>query len=323
MPFIRRIVTMTLLVLASSYLPANSPFAYAERIRLGLPSRSMGYLPLFVALRRGFFKDEAIELDLPLMLPNIAHNALLSGEIDYHGVADSALRLGAKGAPIKSIFFGTTLPNYFVMAKPQIKTVADLKGKYIGVSRFGGTTDLAVRVALQKNGVDPQKDVVLIMIGLAVTRNAALTAGSIDATIANPPDNVVLKHKGYRELLFLGDAIEFPSNGFATTDRRLSENRQQVKRLLRALYRGLQFAREHPAETIKIIESEYNIDAALARESYASLAKSVSKDGTSSEAGLSVHAQLIQRSENGLGEIPFSKMVDFRILEEIRREGIR
>ncbi len=283
----------------------------------------MGYLPLFVALHRGFFKDENIDLDLPLMLPNIAHNALLSGEIDYHGVADSALRLAAKGAPIKSIFFGTTLPNYFVVAKPSIKTVADLKGKYIGVSRFGGTTDLAARIALQKNGLDPQKDVVLIMIGLAATRNAALTAGAIDATIANPPDNAVLKRKGYRELLFLGDAIEFPSNGFATTDRRLSENRDQVKRLLRALYRGLRFAREHPAETINIIEKEYGIDAAIARESYLSLAKSLSKDGTASDAGLKVHVRLIQSSEKGLGEIPLSKMVDFSILEEIRREGVR
>jgi NitT/TauT family transport system substrate-binding protein len=322
MTSIKRIVTTTLLVLAFSHrsIDGHGDIAYAERIRLGLPSRSMGYLPLFVALNRGFFKDANIDLDLPLMLPNIAHNALLSGEIDYHGVADSALRLGAKGAPIKSIFFGTTLPNYFVIAKPQIKTVADLKGKYIGVSRFGGTTDLAARVALQKSGLDPQKDVVLIMIGFANTRNAALTAGSIDATIANPPDNAVLKQKGYRELLFLGDAIEFPSNGFATTDRRLSENRDQVKRLLRALYRGLQFAREHPAKTIKVIESEYNLDPALARESYASLAKSLSKDGTSSEAGLRVHARLIQNSEKGLGEIPFNKMVDFRILEEIRRE---
>lgn len=323
MTHIKRIVMMILLVLASSHLPAYRHVAYAERVRMGLPSRSMGYLPLFVALHRGFFKDENIELDLPLMLPNIAHNALLSGDIDYHGVADSALRLAAKGAPIKTIFFGTTLPNYFVMAKPQIKTVADLKGKYIGVSRFGGTTDLAARIALQKNGLDPRKDVVLIMIGLAGTRNAALTAGSIDATIANPPDNVVLKQKGYRELLFLGDAIEFPSNGFATTDRRLSENRDQVKRLLRALYRGLQFAREHPPETIKVIESEYNLDPALARESYASLARSLSKDGTSSEAGLRVHARLIQDSEKGLGEIPFSKMVDFSILEEIRRKRIR
>ena len=321
MTSIKRFVTMTLLVLAAC-MPANGNTARAERIRLGLPSRSMGYLPLFVALNRGFFKDENIDLDLPLMLPNIAHNALLSGEIDYHGLADSALRLGAKGAPIKSIFFGTTLPNYFLIAKPQIKTVTDLKGRYIGVSRFGGTTDLAARVALQKSGLDPQKDVVLIMIGFPGTRNAALTAGSIDATIANPPDNAVLKQKGYRELLFLGDAVEFPSNGFATTDRRLNENRDQVKRLLRALYRGLQFTREHPAETVKVIENEYSLDPALARESYASLARSLSKDGTASEAGLRIHARLIQNSERGLGEIPFNKMVDFRILEEIRREVI-
>ncbi len=320
---IKRIAIVFLLVVALAHFPVCRHVAHAEHVRMGLPSRSMGYLPLFVALHRGFFKDENIDLDLPLMLPNIAHNALLSGEIDYHGVADSALRLAAKGAPIKSIFFGTTLPNYFVVAKPSIKTVADLKGKYIGVSRFGGTTDLAARIALQKNGLDPQKDVVLIMIGLAATRNAALTAGAIDATIANPPDNAVLKRKGYRELLFLGDAIEFPSNGFATTDRRLSENRDQVKRLLRALYRGLRFAREHPAETINIIEKEYGIDAAIARESYLSLAKSLSKDGTASDAGLKVHVRLIQSSEKGLAEIPLSKMVDFSILEEIRREGVR
>jgi NitT/TauT family transport system substrate-binding protein len=320
---IQRMIVATLLILAASIFSVHVHIAHAERIKIGLPSRSMGYLPLFVALHRGFFKDESIDLDLPLMLPNIAHNALLSGEIDYHGLADSALRLAAKGAPIKTIFFGTTLPNYFLMAKPQIKTVADLRGKYIGVSRFGGTTDLAARIALQKNGLDPHKDVVLIMIGLAETRNAALMAGSIDATIANPPDNAVLKQKGYRELLFLGDAIEFPSNGFATTDRRLSENRGQVKRLLRALYRGLQFAHDHPAETTEIIESEYKMSPALARESYASLAKSLSKDGTASDAGLRVHVKLIQSSEKGLGEIPFGKMVDFSLIEEIRREQTR
>ena len=97
----------------------------------------------------------------------------------------------------------------------------------VAVSRFGGTTDLAARVALQANGLDPQKDVVLIMIGLGNTRNAALMAGSVDANIANPPDNSMLKQRGFRELLFLGDAIEFPSNGFATTEKkcRASANR--------------------------------------------------------------------------------------------------
>ena len=65
----------------------------ADRVKLALPSKSMGYLPLFVAIHRGFFKDEGIDLEIVMMLPDIAHNALFQGEIDYHGVADSALRL--------------------------------------------------------------------------------------------------------------------------------------------------------------------------------------------------------------------------------------
>ena len=299
---------------------AMENFAAAEKIRLALPSRSMGYLPMFIALHRGFLKDENLELDLPAMLPNLAHNALLSGEVEYHGVADSALRLAAKGAPLKSIFFSARLPNYFLMAKPAIKSVSELRGKLVAVSRFGGTTDLAARVALQANGLDPHKDVVLIMIGLGNTRNAALMAGSVDANIANPPDNSMLKQKGFRELLFLGDAIEFPSNGFTTTERRLNENRDQVKRLLRAFYRGLLFSRDNPEESIKIVEREWKLDPAMARDSYLSIMKAASRDGASSDAGLKVHIKLIQDSDKGIGNIPLNKVVDFRILEEVRRE---
>jgi len=310
------------LILASALLAL--PFhAAAEKVRLALPSRSMGYLPMFVALHRGFLKDENLELELPALLPNIAHNALLSGEVEFHGVADSALRLAAKGAPLKSIFFSARLPNYFVMAKPTIKTVSELRGKLLAVSRFGGTTDLAARVALQANGLDPQKDVVLIMIGLGNTRNAALIAGSVDANIANPPDNSMLKQKGFRELLFLGDAMEFPSNGFTTTEKRLTEQRDQVKRLLRAFYRGLLFSRDNPEESIKIVEREWKLDPATARDSYQSIMKAASRDGASSDAGLRVHVKLMQQADKSIGDIALSKIVDFRILEEVRKEIAR
>jgi NitT/TauT family transport system substrate-binding protein len=302
------------------FLAVSVTDATAERVKIALPGKSMGYLPLFAAIHRGFFKDENIEVELPTMFPDIAHNALLAGDVDYHGLADSALRLAAKGAPLKTIFFGTTLPNYFVMSKPQIKSVAELKGKIIGISRFGGTTDLGARVALSKNGLDPAKDVILVMIGLTSTRVNALIAGSIDATIANPPDNVLLRQKGFRELLFLGDAIEFPSNGYTTTERNLTERRDQVKRVVRALYRGLLFARERPEDSIKILEKEWAVDPAVARESYFSMARSFSRDGTSGDAGLRVHIRLIQQSEKNIGEIPISKIVDYRLLEEVRRE---
>lgn len=311
------------LILSSLLSAWRVPLFAADQVRLALPAKSMGYLPLFVALHRGFFKDENIDIQTPMMLPQLAHNALLSGEVDYHGVADSALRLAARGAPLKSIFFGATRPNHFLMAKPQIKSVSELRGKYIGMARFGDTVELAARIALSREGLDLQRDAVPIMIGFPATRVAALAAGSVDATIAVPPDNVLLKQKGFRELLFLGDAVEFPSNGYATSDRQLTEKRDLTKRVLRALYRGLTFAQERADESIQLIEREWKVDNSVARESYASLAKSFSHDGTASEAGLKFHTHQIQSAEKGIGDLPPHKIVDFRLLEEIRREMLK
>jgi NitT/TauT family transport system substrate-binding protein len=295
----------------------------ADRVRLALPAKSMGYLPLFVAIHRGFFNDESIEIETPMMLPQLAHNALLSGDIEYQGVADSALRLAAKGAPIKTIFFGAARPNYFLMAKPQYQSIRELRGKHIGIVRFGDTVEMATKIAFSREGMDAQRDALLIMIGLPSTRVAALTAGSVEATIVIPPDNVLLKQKGFRELLFLGDVSEFPSNGFSTTERQLTEKRDLTKRLLRALYRGLTFARERPEESVQILEREWRVDAATATESYRSLAKSFSKDGAASEAGLKIHIAQMQRADKTIGEVPINKIVDFRPLEEVRREMIK
>jgi ABC-type nitrate/sulfonate/bicarbonate transport system substrate-binding protein len=209
------------------------------------------------------------------------------------------------------------------MAKPQYKSIQELRGKYIGIVRFGDTIELATKIAFNREAMDAQRDAVLIMIGLPGTRVAALSAGSVDATVVVPPDNVLLKQKGFRELLFLGDAIEFPSNGFSTTERQLNEKRDLTKRMLRALYRGLTFARERADDTIQILEREWRVDGATARESYASLAKSFSKDGTASNAGLKVHIDQFQRADKTIGDTPINKIVDFRLLEEVRREMIK
>ena len=91
----------------------------------------------------------------------------------------------------------------------------------------------------------------------------------------------------------------------------------------RALYRGLTFARERPDDTMQILEREWKVDAAVAKESYTALAKSFSKDGAASDAGLKVHVNQIQRTEKTIGDIPMNKIVDFRLLEEIRREMIK
>ena len=292
----------------------------AEVVKFVLPGNSMGYLPLFVAVHRGLFKDEGLEIELPRLVPAMAHNALIAGEAQYHGLADSGLRLAARGLPLKAIFYAADRPMYYLVAQKDIRSVAELKGKRIGVSQFGGTSDLSARLALRHYGVEPEKDALLIQIGAEGTRMAALRAGSVAAIIVPVPAVALLKREGYNEVSFVGDVIEFASNGYTTTDQRIKEHPQEVKKVVRALYRGLRYAKENPEGTIGVIQKEWKVDPEIARESYRAIVKALNEDGIIGEKQLKVHFDIIRKSEKNIGEIPVEKVVDFRLLREVKRE---
>src|SRR5687767_15366588 len=122
----RAILFRNLLIVTSVLLAtiANPDRPSAQQIKFVLPGNSMGYLPLFVAVHRGFFKDEGIDIELPRLIPAMAQNALMSGDVHYHGLADSGLRLAARGAGIKAIFYGADRPMYYLVAQKEIRSVA-------------------------------------------------------------------------------------------------------------------------------------------------------------------------------------------------------
>src|SRR5215813_5813045 len=297
---------VTFAVIIAVLLPNQPPALAADKIKFALPGNSMGYLPLFVAVHRGFLKDEGIDIELPRLIPAMAQNALLSGDVQYHGLADSGLRLAAKGAPIKAIFYGCDRPMYYLVGQKEIRSVAELKGKKVGVSKFG---------------VEPERDALLIQIGAEGTRVAALKVGSVDAIIVPVPAVVLLKREGFNELSFVGDVVEFASNGYSTTDQRIKEHPQEVKKVLRAMYRGLRFAKENPEGTIAVIEKEWKVEPGVAKESYAAIVKALNDDGIIGEKQLKVHFDIIRKTEKNIGEIPVDRVVDFRLLREVRRES--
>jgi NitT/TauT family transport system substrate-binding protein len=294
--------------------------ADAETIKFVLPGNSMGYLPLFVAVHRGFFKDEGLEIELPRLVPAMAHNALIAGEAHYQGLADSGLRLAARGLPLKAIFYAADRPMYYLVAQKDIRTVSELKGKRIGVSQFGGTSDLSARLALRHYGVEPEKDALLIQIGAEGTRMAALRAGSVAAIIVPVPAVAILKREGFNEVSFVGDVVEFASNGYTTTDQRIKEHPREVKKVVKALYRGLRYAKENPEGTVGVIQREWKVDPQIAMESYGAIVKALNEDGIISEKQLKVHFDIIRRSEKNIVEIPVERVVDFRLLREVKRE---
>src|SRR4029450_4960328 len=111
--FFNYLVILSAFLTLNLTLLSNRAAIGADTIKFALPGNSMGYLPLFVAVHRGFFKDEGLDIELPRLIPAMAQNALLAGEVHYHGLADSGLRLAARGLPVKSSFYGAHKPMYF------------------------------------------------------------------------------------------------------------------------------------------------------------------------------------------------------------------
>jgi len=236
-------------------------------------------------------------------------------------LADSGLRLAAKGLPLKAIFYGADKPMYYLVAQKEIRSVAELRGKRIGVSQFGGTSDLSARLALRHYGVEPDKDAIMIQIGSEGVRMAALRAGSVSAIIVPVPAVAILKRDGFNEVSFVGDVVEFASNGYTTTEQRIKEHPQEVKKVVRSLYRGLRYAKENPEGTVAVIQREWKVDPEIARESYRAIVKALNEDGIIGEKQLKIHFDLIRRVEKNIGDIPVEKVVDFRLLREVRKES--
>ena len=293
----------------------------AERIVIGTPSRGLFEFPAVVAMRKGFYKDEGLEADKVQMQPAIAVKALISGDIDYLLAWGSAIRAAVTGVPIKAVIGMASRPLHVLIARPDIKTPKDLKGKIIGVDSVAGTVDYLSRVAVRHFGFEPEKDIKIIVTGESPTRLAALRAGSIDATPIDVAFAMKAEDEGFRRLLYLGDIIELPLSGIAVTEKKLQTQREQVKKVVRASLRGTRFMKQNRAETIQMLSDYLHISPSQAGKAYDVSMNSFTEDGIISDKGVNLDVQLTKERLKITKEIPLSQLVDWSLVKEVKAGG--
>jgi NitT/TauT family transport system substrate-binding protein len=291
---------------------------HAERIILATPSRGLFEFPVVVAMRKGFFKDEGIDVDKVQMQPALGVKALISGDVDYLLAWGSALRAAVTGVPIKAVVGFAGRPLHVLVARPEIKSPKDLKGKIIGVDSVAGTVDYLSRVAVRHFGMEPEKDVKIIVTGESPTRLLALRAGSIDATPIDVAFAVKAEDEGFRRLVYLGDLIELPLSGIAVMDSKLQSHREQVKRVVRAGVRGSRFMKQNRAETVQMLSDYLKITPVQSAKAYDSSINSFTDDGIISDKGVQLDVQLTKERLKLTKDIPLSQLVDWSLVKEIK-----
>jgi len=308
-----------IVLLALAVLTMNPPsLLRAERIAIATPSRGLFEFPVVVSMRKGFFKSEGLDVDKIQMQPAIGVKALISGDVDYLLAWGSALRAAVTGVPIKAVVGLAARPLHVLVARQEIKTPKDLKGKVIGVDSVAGTVDYLSRVAVRHFGFEPDKDVKIIVTGESPTRLAALRAGSIDATPIDVAFAVKAEDEGFRRLVYLGDLIELPLSGIAVMDQKLQTQRDQVRRVVRATVRGTRFMKRNRAETVQMLADYLRITAGQSARAYDASINSFTDDGVISDKGVLLDVQLTKERLKLTKDIPLSQLVDWSLVKEIK-----
>ena len=244
----------------------------AERIRIGYSSISGSYMGLWVAHDAGLFAREGLE-DQLILIPSGSQLAqvVVAGEVDVAALnGSSAMAAGLQGADIKIVGNTTNKLIFSIYVRPEIKTVEGLKGKKIGVTRFGSATDIAARFALSKYNFDPQKDVTILQMGAMSSIMGGLQGGSIDAGLVSPPTLFAVEKLGFKELINITDMdLAFPNPSLIVQGGIMRRKPELVDKFMRAYARGIHRARTDRELTFKSIAKYTKIeDSILLQKAY-------------------------------------------------------
>ena len=295
-----------------------------KKVRMGSSSTNVSFLAIYAALHRGFYRDEGLDLEIIFMPANLASTAVLNGDLDYNGAVTGTIGAAVHGQPMKVLLFTVSKPLLFLISRKEIKDPKQLRGKKVAGSSPGGSATLIAEKVLRHYGLEPGRDVSLLpMGGSAASRYAVLESNVVDASFLSVPENIIALEKGYNELIFAGDVVEFPQNGFGTSEKKIRENPDEVYRMVRATLRGLQFVwdKANQEAVTNILMKQWKVnDRKMAGEMARQVNRVLTKDASVKPESVQVLVDLARESAKVSRPVSAAQVVDYSFVEKARKE---
>ncbi len=313
-----------LVLIGLSLLISAATAEAIDKVRMSISAVDVSFLTGGLALKRGMFRDEGLDVELIRMNANVSVTALSTGDIDYTMVFASVVRGALRGLPMKVVASFMDSSTHLLIARPEYKTIRDLKGKTLAVSNYGATSDVAARMMMKQGGVDPEKELKIIQLGAERGRYAALREGIVDVAVLSPPTDTDAQRQGYRILSRFHEHFKLPFTGVGTNLRKLKEKPDEVKRMVRAMLRANRFVRSNREGTIQTMMEWIKVDRESAVATYDSTWKIFSEDGGLSESGLKLVIDQGREAMKIERPVANSEVADFNIIREVQKElGIK
>ena len=289
----------------------------AEVVYIGISTPGLYELPTEIAQRKGFYRDEGLEVRKVVVRTNLQAAALIAGELDYSTVSGNIARASIQGLPVKGVMGWFDRPLHILIAKPGFKRLTDFKGKKIGVSSIGSAPHIVLREALAQAGMNPDRDVTALAIGGSGERLAALIAGTVDATPLDVAYVEKAEKLGLVSVVYFGDVVHTRLGGFGVSLDKIRKNPSQIVRVVRATLKGVRFIRDNKPETLSIMRDYLHVSAEGAVKVHDFSLRSLNYDGWVAKNTMDSEIRLAREQLKISEEISEDKIMDWRFLKEV------
>jgi len=297
-----------------------------DRVVITYPSRSIASIDLYIAQERGFFRQEGLLAEVVQVRGNIGVTALLSG--DAHAVNNVGTVIRAmerSDLPVKVITQSLKKNLFWLVTKPEVKSLNELKGKIFGTTTFGGAQHLAAARLLQKAGLNPDKDITVVIGGDVPAQLQSLVSGTIQLAALSPP-TVILARDKFKLKIHGSTLDDLPNlqNGLAFTEKMLREKRELVRRILRARSRAHRYFWENERGSAEVLANYLKVELPVALESYRLARPAFTTNGLATdkevEDFLRADAEVLKLKE----PVPAARIFDFSLQKDVNQElGIK
>jgi len=240
----------------------------AEPLRVGIPGLSAEFAPVWAANDRGLLKKYGFESEIIAMQGGTQlAQAVIGASIPIAVMGGAYLTAAVRGADLVMIATHMDKFPYSLIVMPNIKKVEDLKGTKLAISRFGSSSDAGLRVALQKLGLNPDKDVTILQVGGQTERFAALKGGTVDGTVVIPPLSGAAQRLGYNALINMTElGIPYPQEGVVVSRQMIGSRRETIIRFLKAYIEGVKELKTDKEFAIAVMAKHLRLDRKKDRE---------------------------------------------------------
>jgi len=284
-----------------------------QKIRIGLPSLALTYMPFYVAQEKGFLKRAGLEAEYIQMNTGIQPQAIMGGNINFFPSLATGISAAVAGLPLVVVLNFYNFTPWMLVTSKEINKPQDLIGKKVAISGIR-TTGHYLMVAWFKKFEINEKDVGFIMTGGTASSFASLASEQVAGAVLTPPFDDKAVSKGFKKFMLIGDLLDIPTSGLIASRAEVSNHRDRVQKTITALLEAIAWIRANRAESARMIADKFKITPTEANGTYETLIVMFNKDGRLPPKVARGYLDILRQERPLPADLDPQKFIDFSML---------